>query len=161
MWHEANRLSFTHLHGYMSYRLFFFSFKISKVCVAIAMSRKGGSLEPLNYILSVTWPCLLYVLHDVFNSPPCLHSWSMGPTIVIKKSLDGSHSIFQMELVCKCILSRCCTRLFVFILVGGELPIWKLLPLSNICLHGRGWFFCGWNCLQGTNKKYCLFMYNK
>ena len=143
MWHEANRLSFTHLHGYMSYRLFFFSFKISKVCVAIAMSRKGGSLEPLNHILSVTWPCLLYVLHDVFNSPPCLHSWSMGPTIVIKKSLDGSHSIFQMELVCNCILSRCCTRLFVFILVGGELPIWKLLPLSNICLHGRGWFFCG------------------
>ena len=27
------------------------------------------------------------------------------------------------------------------LLVGGELPIWKLLPLSRYCMHGRGGFF--------------------
>lgn len=67
---------------------------------------------------------------------------SMGPTIVIGRSPDGSHLIYishgaHMRISIESMLHTTS----VCILVEGELPIWKLLPLSSICIHGRGGLF--------------------
>jgi hypothetical protein len=57
--------------------------------------KASGSSKLLNYILDVTWQCLLYVLHDVSKSLPCLLA-----------KVNGAHSIFHMKLICEYILNQ-------------------------------------------------------
>ena len=79
--------------------------------------KASGSFEPLNYILGVTWQCLLYMLRDVSNSMPCLLARFNGAHHCAREISRWIPLNLHMELICEYMshMSQCFTQpLYLF-----------------------------------------------